>query len=119
MREGEPAKREATDVADQILEFLRTGEVREYREVAEAIDLPEDEIEHILDSLERMGLVRKNARITNSGLDFLVRFSERMGFIRKKARITDLGLDLLKLPGEGERLGSSPAGHRWLLLEKT
>ncbi len=102
MREREPAKREATDVADEILEFLSTGEVREYREVAEAVDLPEEEIGCILDSLERMGLVRKNARITNSGLDFLVRLSERMGFIEKKARITNLGHNFLKLPGEGE-----------------
>jgi DNA-binding IclR family transcriptional regulator len=102
MHEHEPTRREATGVAEEILEILRAGEVREYREVAEAADLPEDEVERILDSLARMGFVEKNAKITNSGLDFLVRFFERMGFVKKKVRITNLGHDFLKLPGEEE-----------------
>lgn len=98
----EPAKREAAHVADEILEFLRNGEPRGIREVAETVDLSEGEVERVLDLLGRMGFVRKNAKMTNSGLDFLVKFLERMDYIRKNVRITDLGLDFLKLPVEGE-----------------
>ena len=101
MREGKPTKRGATDVAGEILEYLSTSP-RDFREISEAIDLPEEEIERILDSLERMGFVRKNAKITNAGLDFLVKLLDRMGFVKKKVKITEMGRDFLKLPGEEE-----------------
>lgn len=47
----------------------------------------------------------------------MFQISQSLGY-RKKCDWQP-GLDLLKLPGEGEGLGSSPARHRWLLLGKT
>lgn len=94
-------KRAVTEVAEEILKFLRTGETREIREVAGFVHVSKREVREILGYLEKMGLVRENAKITNSGLEFLVKFLDRMDFVKKGVRITEFGLELLELP-EGE-----------------
>lgn len=66
-----PARRAAADVADEILEFLRPGKLCELGEVAKAVDLPEGEVERILDLLMQINLVKKGVRITSSGRNFL------------------------------------------------
>ena len=55
-----PGRRTATDVADEILEFLETGRMRDVKEVADAVDLPEDQVEKILNYLTRTGFIRKS-----------------------------------------------------------
>ena len=59
MRKRALARRTAADVADEILEFLETGRLRDVKEVTDAVDLPEDKVEKILDYLTRTGFIRK------------------------------------------------------------
>lgn len=101
MQKKEAGKRAATEVADEILKFLRTGETREIGEVADSVHISERGAEEVLGYLERMGFIRRKAEITNSGLDFLVKFLERMRSVKRGVQITDFGLEFLKLP-EGE-----------------
>ena len=54
-----PGRRTATDVADEILEFLETGRMRDVKEVADAVDLPDDQVEKILNYLAQTGFIRK------------------------------------------------------------
>lgn len=54
-----PGRRTAVDVADEILEFLETGRMRDVKEVADAVDLPEDQVEKILNYLAQTGFIRK------------------------------------------------------------
>ena len=54
-----PGRRTAADVADELLEFLETGRLRDVKEVADAVDLPEDQVEKILNYLARTGFIRK------------------------------------------------------------
>jgi len=70
MRKRVPARRTAADVADEILEFLETGRLRDVEEVADAVDLPEDKVEKILNFLTRTGLIRKGVQITHLGSNF-------------------------------------------------
>lgn len=69
--EGVPPERTPGEVAEKVLEFLRTGEVRELEEIAGGVGLPEEKAEEILDFLVEGGLVKKSARITDLGLEFL------------------------------------------------
>lgn len=57
--------------AEEILEFLGDGELRNLKEVADAVDLPEGEVEKILDILTRTGFIRKGVQITDLGSNFL------------------------------------------------
>jgi DNA-binding IclR family transcriptional regulator len=66
-----PAKRSAANVADEILEFLGDSEVHDLKELANAVGLPKEEAEKVLDFLIQTGLVKKGARITNLGSNFL------------------------------------------------
>ena len=63
-------RRTAADVADEILEFLENGRLRDVEEVADAVDLPEKEVEKILDILTRTGFIRKGVQITHLGSNF-------------------------------------------------
>ncbi len=71
MRKRALVRRTAADVADEILEFLGTGRLRDVKEIAEAVDLPEDQVERILDFLARTGFVRKGVQITHLGSNFI------------------------------------------------
>ena len=74
MRKRALARRTAAEVAaDEILEFLGTGRLRDVEEVADAVDLPEDKVEKILDFLARTGFVRKGVQITRLGSNFISR----------------------------------------------
>lgn len=75
--EEAPPERTPGEAAEEILEFLRTGEVRELEEIAEGVGLPEEKVEEILD------------------------FMVEGGLLKKSVRITELGLELLELPAEG------------------
>jgi len=66
-----PAGRAAAGVAEDILEFLGNGELHEPREIANAVDLSEKEVEKALDFLVQSGLVKKGVKITKLGSDFL------------------------------------------------
>ena len=66
-----PARRAATDVVDDIMEFLSPGKLYDLEEVAKAVGLPETEVERILDTLMQINFVEKGVRITNLGRDFL------------------------------------------------
>ena len=66
-----PAGRAAAGVAEDILEFLGDGELHEPREIANAVDLSEKEIEKVLDFLVQSGLVKKGVQITKLGSNFL------------------------------------------------
>jgi len=66
-----PGRHTAADVADEILEFLETGRLRDVKEVADAVDLPEDQVEKILNYLTRTGFIRKGVQITHLGLNFI------------------------------------------------
>jgi len=66
-----PAGRAAAGVAEDILEFLGNGELHEPREIANAVDLSEKEVEKALDFLVQSGLVKKGVQITELGSDFL------------------------------------------------
>ena len=71
MRKRALARRTAADVADEILEFLETGRLRDVKKVADAVDLPEDKVERILNFLARTGFIRKGVQITHLGLNFI------------------------------------------------
>jgi len=71
MRKRAPARRTAADVADEILEFLKTDRLRDIKEVADAVDLPEDKVEKVLDFLTRTGFIRKSVQITHLGSNFV------------------------------------------------
>jgi len=71
MFEPVPAGRAAADVTEDILEFLGDGELHEPREIANAVDLSEKEIEKVLDFLVQSGLVKKGVQITKLGSNFL------------------------------------------------
>lgn len=66
-----PGRRTASDVADEILELLDNGRMRDVKEVADAVDLPENKVEKILDILTRTGFIRKGVHITDLGSDFI------------------------------------------------
>ena len=70
MRKRVPGRRAAADVADEILEFLENGRLRDVKEVADALDLPEKEVEKILNILTRTGFIRKGVQITRLGSNF-------------------------------------------------
>jgi len=65
------ARRTGADVADEILEFLGTGRLRDVEEIAEAVDLPEKKVEKIIDFLARTGFIRKGVQITPLGSNFI------------------------------------------------
>ena len=73
------ARRTAADVADEILEFLENGRLRDVEEVADAVDLSEKNVEKILDFLARTGLIRKGVRITYLGSNFTTLPVEKWG----------------------------------------
>ena len=82
MRKRALARCTAADVAgvaDEILEFLGTGRLRDVKEVAEAVDLPEDKVEKILDFLAQTGFIRKGVQITRLGSNFITLPVERWG----------------------------------------
>ena len=62
-----PAKK----AADKIMEFLRTGKSHELNEIVKAVELPEWEVEKILNFLAETDFIEKNFRITRLGLKFL------------------------------------------------
>ena len=66
-----PGRRTTADVADEILEFLETGRLRDVKEVADAVDLPEDKVEKILNYLTRTDFIRKGVQITRLGSNFI------------------------------------------------
>jgi len=66
-----PSRRTAADVADEILEFLETGRLRDVKEIADAVDLPENQVEKILNYLARTGFIRKGVQITHLGSNFI------------------------------------------------
>jgi predicted transcriptional regulator len=66
-----PSGRAAANVAEDILEFLRDGELHEPREIANAVNLSEEDTKKVLDFLIQSGLVTKGVRITELGYDFL------------------------------------------------
>lgn len=65
------ARRAGADVADEILEFLGNGRLRDVEEIAEAVDLPVKKVEKVLDFLARTGFIRIGVRITPLGSDFI------------------------------------------------
>jgi len=65
------AKRSAADVAEEILEFLNNGGMHDPKEVANAVGLPEEDVEKVLDFLMQTGFVKKGVRITNPGSNLL------------------------------------------------
>jgi len=71
MRKRALVRRTAADVADEILEFLGTGRLRDAEDVADAVDLPEKEVEKILDFLTRTGFIRKGVQITHLGSNII------------------------------------------------
>ncbi|MBA7596821.1 hypothetical protein ES703_03811 [subsurface metagenome] len=82
MRKRALARRTAADVAgvaDEILEFLGTGRLRDVEEVADAVDLPEDKVEKILNFLTRTGFIRKGVQITRLGSNFITLPVEKWG----------------------------------------
>lgn len=66
-----PSRRAVAEVADEILEFLGLGKLCELEEVAKAVDLPEGEVDRILNILTQINLVKKGVQITSSGRNFL------------------------------------------------
>jgi len=66
-----PAGRAAADVAEDILEFLGDGELHDPREISNAVDLSEEEVEKVLDFLVQSGLIKRGVKITKSGSIFL------------------------------------------------
>ncbi|KUO39919.1 MAG: hypothetical protein AVW06_03130 [Hadesarchaea archaeon DG-33-1] len=79
MRRRARARRTAADVADEILEFLETGRLRDVEEVADAVGLPEEKVEKILNFLARTGFIRKGVRITRLGSNFITLPVEKWG----------------------------------------
>ena len=82
MRKRALARRTTADVAgvaDEILEFLGTGKLRDVEEVADAVDLPEDKVEKILDFLAQTGFIRKGVQITRLGSNFITLPVEKWG----------------------------------------
>lgn len=71
MSKQTPAKWSVPDIADEILEFLGDGKTHDPKELANAVGLPEEEVEKVLDFLMQTGLVKKGIRITNPGSNFL------------------------------------------------
>ena len=71
MSKRAPGRRTASDVADEILEFLENSRLRDVEEVADAVDLPEDKVEKILNFLTRTGSIRKGVQITHLGSNFI------------------------------------------------
>ena len=74
MRKRAPARRTAADVADEILEFLKTGKPRNVKEVADVVDLHDDKLKEIMDFLTQTGLIIKSesVQITDLGSNFLM-----------------------------------------------
>jgi len=70
-RKQAPTRRTGADVADKILELLKTGKPRNVKEVAEAVDLHDDKLDEVLDFLTQTGLIIKRVQITDSGSNFL------------------------------------------------
>lgn len=79
MRRRARARRTAADVADEILEFLEMGRLRDVEEVADAVGLPEEKVEKILNFLARTGVIRKGVRITRLGSNFITLPVEKWG----------------------------------------
>lgn len=50
---------------------MRPGRPRDPKEVADAVDLPKDKVEKVLDFLAQTGLIRKSVEITDLGSNFL------------------------------------------------
>lgn len=61
----------AEEAADKIMEFLRTGKSHELKEIVKAVELPEWEVEKILNFLAEADLIKKNFRVTRLGMKFL------------------------------------------------
>ena len=70
-RKQTPTRRTGADVADKILELLKTGKPRDVKDVADAVDLQDDTLEEVLDFLTQTGLIIKRVQITDSGSNFL------------------------------------------------
>lgn len=64
-------RRTGADVADKILEFLKTGKPRNVKEVADAVNLHDDKLEAVLDFLTQTGLITRSMQITDAGANFL------------------------------------------------
>ena len=77
MRKRVPAERMTAGIADEILEFLKTGRPRDVKEAADAVDLPEDKVQKVLDFLTQIGLIRKSVQITDLGSNFLMLPTEK------------------------------------------
>jgi len=58
-------------VAEKILEFLKTGEPRDVKEVADAVNLRDDKLEKVLNFLTQTGFITKSVQITDLGSNFL------------------------------------------------
>lgn len=61
--------RAPSEIADEIIEFLKTGEMRESEEVAKTVRAREEKVERILDFLAEAGLIRKSFQITKLGAE--------------------------------------------------
>lgn len=70
-RKQAPTRRTGADVADKILEFLKTGKPRNVKEIADAVDLHDDKLEKVLDFLTQTGFIIKSVQITDLGSNFL------------------------------------------------
>ncbi len=70
-RKKAPTRRTVADVADKILEFLKTGKPRNVKEVADAVDLHDNKLEEVLDFLTQTGFIIKSVQITDLGSNFL------------------------------------------------
>ena len=77
MRRRASGRRTVTDVADEVLEFLEAGRLRDVKAVVDAVDLPEEKVEKILDFLARTGFIRKGVQITDSGRRILMLPTEK------------------------------------------
>lgn len=62
---------QAEVVAEKILEFLQTSKSYKLEEIAKAVELPNDQINNILNFLAEANLVEKGFRITEFGLSLL------------------------------------------------
>lgn len=66
-----PAERTLGEAADEILEFLGNGRVRDLEEIAGTTKLPVKDVERVLAFLTTTDLVKKGFRITPFGIEFL------------------------------------------------
>ena len=76
-RRASSGRRTVADVADEVLEFLEAGRLRDVKAVADAVDLSEEKVEKILDFLTRTGFIRKGVQITDSGRRILMLPTEK------------------------------------------